>query len=98
MGFGLIGSKVTRGSVHLSIWLSGFYFTSCILAVTLVPSFRLTRPFLGDELLDQEFLWNAVKVPKQTSNGPSKSTVSYRNNIRADDERLGNRLGICFPF
>jgi len=74
------GYTRVSSSIYMAIRL---YFTSCILAVTLVPSFRLTRPFLDDELLDQEFLWNAVKVPKQTSNRPSKSTVSYRNNIRA---------------
>lgn len=62
MGFGLIGLEVTRGSVCLYMWLSSFYFTSCIPVVTLA-SFPLQPipPLLGYELLDQEFLWNAVK-------------------------------------
>lgn len=61
MGFGLIGLEVMRGSVYLYMWLL-FYllYPGCNTSSPLRP----TRPLLGYELLDQEFLWNAVKVPK----------------------------------
>lgn len=41
IGFGLTGSEITRGSVCLFTWLSGFYFTSCIPTVTSVLPFGL---------------------------------------------------------
>lgn len=56
-----IGSSLEREgqSVYQYVRLSSFYFTSCIPAVTLAFLFSLFGRY---ELLDQEFLWNAVKV------------------------------------